>query len=152
MTFISVRYTWLAQGLALVIAIPFWCGLASAAETIWIEAENLQGVRGYCFPDMDQKTQGNWALSGPGIAPEWTQGGESEWLSIACGPDDATASATTAVEVPEAGTWRLWVRYRDWRGQTEVFAVRVEQKGGVAQEVLFGEKLVVDENDEFKLF
>lgn len=79
-----------------------------AAESIWIEAENLQGIHGYCFPDMDQKTAGHWALSGPGIAPEWTQGGESEWLSIACGPDDATAAAVTNFEVPEAAEWQLW--------------------------------------------
>jgi hypothetical protein len=122
-----------------------------AAESIWIEAENLHGVRGYCFADMDQKTAGHWALSGPGIAPEWTQGGESEWLSISCGPDDAAAAATATIEVPEAGEWRIWVRYRDWRGQTEIFAVRVEQTGVAAQEVEFGQKPVVDENDELKL-
>ncbi|NQU10750.1 hypothetical protein HQ590_08170, partial [bacterium] len=102
--------------LASLVALLPLCGAgpASAAETIWIEAENLQGVHGYCFPDMAErfpKTAGHWALSGPGIAPEWTQGGESEWLSISCSPDDATAAATTTVEVPEAGDWRLWVRY-----------------------------------------
>src|SRR5512138_3694118 len=116
--------------LTLTLAALFCCGLpARAAESIWIEAEHLQGVRGYCFPDMDQKTQGHWALSGPGIAPEWTQGGESEWLSIACSPDDDRASAEIDVEIPEAGAWTLWVRYRDWRRETERFAVRVEQPG-----------------------
>src|SRR3954471_15311366 len=75
---------------------------AGAAESIWVEAEHLKGVRGSCFPDMGGKTEGHWALSGPGIAPEWTQGGESEWLSIACGPDDDRASAAAEVEVPEA--------------------------------------------------
>lgn len=124
---------------------------SSAAESIWIEAENLQGVRGYCFADMDQTTAGHWALSGPGIAPEWTQGGESEWLSITCAPADAAAAASTTFEVPEAGEWRLWVRYRDWRGQTELFTVRVEQPGAAAQEVEFGQKPVIDENEELKL-
>jgi len=123
-----------------------------AVETIWIEAESLEGVRGSCFPDMDQKTAGHWALSGPGIAPEWTQGGESEWLSIACGPDENQGTATTGIDVPETGVWRLWIRYRDWRDQSEVFAVRVEQPGVAAQEFVFGDKPVVDENDEFKLY
>jgi len=136
----------------LVVATALATSPARAAETIWIEAENLQGVHGYCFPDMDQQTAGHWALSGPGIAPEWTQGGESEWLSIACAPDDATATASITVDVPEAGEWRLWVRYRDWRGQTEIFAVRLEQTGAGAQEVEFGQKPVVDDNDELKLY
>ncbi|MCX5661005.1 MAG: hypothetical protein NTW19_15055 [Planctomycetota bacterium] len=127
------------------------CFPARAAETLWIEAENLQGVHGYCFPDMDQKTAGHWALSGPGIAPEWTQGGESEWLSIACGPDDAAAAATIDLEIPEAGEWRVWVRYRDWRGQTELFAVRLEQPGADKQQLTFGQKPIVDEDDELKL-
>lgn len=124
----------------------------NAAESIWIEAENLHGIHGYCFADMDQKTAGHWALSGPGIAPEWTQGGESEWLSITCAPDDATASASTSFEVPEAGEWLIWVRYRDWRGQTEKFGVQIEQPGAAAQQCVFGEKPVVDENDELKLY
>ena len=123
-----------------------------AAESIWIEAENLQGIHGYCFPDMEQKTAGHWALSGPGIAPEWTQGGESEWLSISCGPDDATAAATTNFEVPEAEEWQLWVRYRDWREQPEKFGIRLEQAGLAAQQLVFGEKPVVDENEELKLY
>ncbi len=122
-----------------------------AAETIWIEAEHLRGVRGSCFPDMGHDTKGAWAISGPGIAPEWTQGGESEWLSIACGPNDATASATMEFEVPEAGDWRLWVRYRDWRGQSEVFGVKIEQAGTEPVQSRFGEKPVVDEDDELKL-
>src|SRR5438128_1458657 len=115
-----------------------WCGncavllamtqtIAHAAETVWIEAEHLRGVRGSCFPDMGQATHGAWALSGPGIAPEWTQGGESEWLSIACGPEESAAVATYEFEVPEAGQWHLWVRYRDWRDQSEIFEVRIEQ-------------------------
>src|SRR5262245_9653597 len=45
---------------------------ATAAETVWIEAEHLRGIKGHCFPDMKGKTNGSWALSGPGIGPEWT--------------------------------------------------------------------------------
>src|SRR5690242_20690449 len=123
-----------------------------AAESIWIEAEQLREVRGSCFPDMGGKTDGHWALSGPGIAPEWTQGGESGWLSIACAPEDDRASAWIDFEVPEAGEWKLWVRYRDWRKETELFAVRIEQPGGKTQQLVFGERPGpdVDEDDELK--
>ncbi len=132
---------------ALLLAAP----AAGGTETVWVEAEHLRGVRGSCFPDMGGKTDGHWALSGPGIAPEWTQGGESEWLSIACAPDDDQASASTDFEVPEAGDWALWVRYRDWRGRTERFAVRIEQDGRPARELVFGERPVVDEDEELKV-
>ena len=126
---------------------------ARGAESVWIEAEHLRGVRGSCFPDMGGKTAGHWALSGPGIAPEWTQGGESGWLSIACAPDDDRASASTDFEVPEAGEWMLWVRYRDWRKETELFAVRIEQPGRPPQQFVFGDRPApdVDEDDELKL-
>ena len=110
-------------------------------ETLWVEAEHLHGVRGSCFPDMDVKTDGHWALSGPGIAPEWTQGGESEWLSIACAPDDDTASATIELEVPDGGDWTLWVRYRDWRKETELFSIRIDQP-----------RMIVTSVEEFGLF
>lgn len=56
-----------------------------AAESLWIEAEHLDGIKGYCWPmgtPEQKKTGGHWALSGPGWAAEWTQGGESGFLSI----------------------------------------------------------------------
>jgi len=121
-------------------------------ETVWIEAEHLRGVRGHCFPDMNgHTTQGHWAIAGPGICAEWSQGGESGWLSIACGPEDAAARADCEIEIPASGAWRLWVRYRDWRGQTERFAVRLEQPGRNPVVLRFGDRPVVDEEDELKL-
>ena len=63
-------------------------GIATARESIWIEAEHLDGVRGYCWPmgtPAMKKTDGHWGLSGPGWAAEWNQGGESGFLSIATG-------------------------------------------------------------------
>ena len=50
----------------LILALLFPGTTAWGAESVWIEAEHLRGVRGSCFPDMDQKTAGHWALSGPG--------------------------------------------------------------------------------------
>src|SRR5215475_1466283 len=99
--------------LFLLVAVP-----VRAAESIWIEAEHLDGIKGYCWP-MGQpsmkKTAGHWGLSGPGWAAEWNQGGESGFLSIATGPDDDQAIATKTIEVPADGTWYVWVRYGDWR-------------------------------------
>jgi len=147
----AMRTTWTAAlTTTLLTALT---AVAAVPETVWIEAEHLAGVSGYCFPDIQaNETAGSWALSGPGVAPEWTQGGESEWLSIACGPKEDKAAATVTVEIPCAGDWRLWVRYRDWRDQAEEFAVKVEQAGAAARELVFGSKPVVDEDDEFKLY
>ncbi len=51
---------------------------AHAAESVWIEAEHMDGIRGYCWPmgrpEM-KKTDGHWGLSGPGWAAEWNMGG-----------------------------------------------------------------------------
>jgi hypothetical protein len=126
---------------------------APGAETIWIEAEHFRGVRGHCFPEVDKegKARGFWSFSGPGLCGEWSQGGESGWLSIACAPEESSAQAEYDVEVPVAGRWRLWVRYRDWRGQTELFAIRVEQAGKPPATLVFGSKTVVEEEDELKL-
>src|SRR5262245_60193901 len=83
---------------------------AFSAETLWIEAEHLEGIRGYCWPmgkgDM-KKTDGRWGLSGPGWAAEWCQGGESGFLSIAAGGDDDKAVVTKTIEVPTAGMYQL---------------------------------------------
>lgn len=58
-------------------------------------------------------TLGPGDRSRPGRRPprKWTQGGASGWLSVACAPDDDKAIASSDFEVPEAGEWKLWVRY-----------------------------------------
>src|SRR5688572_14356386 len=115
-----------------VLFVSSWLILpATAQESLWIEAEHLDGVRGYCWP-MGQpamkKTAGHWALSGPGWAAEWNQGGESGFLSIATAADDDRAAATTHVEAPVDGRYFVWVRYGDWRETSERFEVRLEQQ------------------------
>jgi len=62
-------------------------------------------------PEM-KKTVGHWALSGPGWAAEWNQGGESGFLSIATAADDDKAVVTKTVDIPIAGTYYVWVRGR----------------------------------------
>src|SRR6185295_6192234 len=109
------------------LAIASLGGAAAwAQETVWIEAEHLQGVKGYCWPGgKDPKTDGHWGISGPGWAAEWTQGGESNFMSIACGAADDKAVAGLDLDVPVAGPWNVWVRFRDNRGSTSRFQVKL---------------------------
>src|SRR5205807_1098667 len=129
--------------------------LPATEEYLWIEAEHLEGIKGFCWPmgkpEM-KKTNGHWGLSGPGWAAEWNQGGESGFLSIACGPDDDKAAVTKTVEVPAAGRYFVWVRYADWREQTERFQIRIEQTGKQPWEGRYGERAVIDEDNEMKLY
>ena len=124
------------------------------AEFIWLEAEHAVGLRGYCWPmgrPAMRQTEGCWGLSGPGWAAEWTQGGESGFLSIATGPGDDKARAELHAEVPSAGHWRLWVRYGDWREQSERFAITITQ-GERRQRLVFGAQPKVEEDQVMKLY
>src|SRR5687767_14763354 len=60
-------------------------------HSVWVEAEYLGPIKGanFSFQQVDATTKGTWSLSGPGVAPEWTMGGESEFLSIATRADEA---------------------------------------------------------------
>src|SRR6188768_2444606 len=106
--------------LSIFAALPIHFFPLHAAEGLWLEAENFHGIKGSCWPmgkpNMKQ-TDGHWGLSGPGWAAEWNQGGESGFLSIACGAGDDHATVTREVEIPASGDWVLWVRYGDWREQ-----------------------------------
>ncbi|HTN74749.1 MAG TPA: hypothetical protein VL096_05860, partial [Pirellulaceae bacterium] len=121
---------------------------AIGQESLWIEAEHLTGIRGYCWPmgkpEMKQ-TAGHWALSGPGWAAEWTQGGESGFLSIATAANDDKAIAAKAIEVPLSGKYYVWVRYADWRETTERFEISLEQPNRPAWLGKYGEQPVVEE-------
>src|SRR5436190_22373303 len=95
---------------------------ASAQESLWLETEHFEGLRGYCWPmgtPAMKKTAGHRGLSGPGRAAEWNQGGESGLLSIAAGGDDDKAVVFEDVETPIGGKYYVWARYGDWRGRTE---------------------------------
>jgi hypothetical protein len=128
---------------------------AHAVESVWIEAEHLDGIRGYCWPmgrpEM-KKTDGHWGLSGPGWAAEWNMGGESGFLSIATGADDDRAMATKSIEVPVDGNYAVWVRYGDWREATERFQIELEQNGMPTWIGRYGERPMVDEDNEMKLY
>lgn len=131
--------------------------LAPAAETLWLEAEHFTGIKGYCWPMGDDKrkmreTSGHWGLSGPGWAAEWSQGGESGFLSIATGGNDDKGTVTREVEIPARGKYNVWVRYGDWREKTERFQLQIEQDGAPTWTARFGEKPLVEEDNEMKLY
>ena len=119
-------------------------------ETVWVEAEHLEGVRGYCWPGGQKPvTDGHWGISGPGWAAEWTQGGESNFMSIACGAADDKAVAGLDLDIPIAGAYRVWIRFRDNRGATSRFQARLTPPGTV---LTYGTKPIVEEDNELKLY
>ena len=144
-----------AQTIILFLSASLAALPAIAQESLWLEAEHFDGLRGYCWPmgrpEM-KKTAGHWALSGPGWAAEWNQGGESGFLSIATAADDDKAVVTKTVDIPIAGTYYVWVRYGDWREKTERFQIQIEQPGQKVWEGKFGEKPVIEEDNEMKLY
>jgi hypothetical protein len=122
-------------------------------QTVWLEAESFGPLKGANFSYMPeaQQTRGSWALAGPDTAPAWTQGGESEFMSIAARADEPGELVIgREVEFPAAGAVTLWVRYADYRDKREAFGVRVRQ-GGRAISHVFGMRPVVDELDPMKL-
>src|SRR5437667_5532751 len=97
-------------------------------ESIWVEAESFGPLKGANFSFMreDRQTRGSWSLAGPDAAAAWTQGGESEFMSIAARADEALGTAVSReTVVPVGGAYRLWVRYADYRAKEEEFLVRV---------------------------
>jgi hypothetical protein len=127
---------------------------AAAPHHVWVEAESLGPLNGgnFSFQQPEATTKGSWALAGPGVAAEWTQGGESEFLSVAARADEpGEVVAGRDVEVPAAGTYTLWVRYADYRKRAETFGVRVTQAGAKAGDHRFGERPIIDELDPMSL-
>ena len=142
---------------SLVLTVLFLTCSISAQEqlphTVWLEAETFGPLHGanFSFQQPDKTTKGSWSLSGPGVAPEWTQGGESEFLSIAARADEpGEVVVGRDTEIPAVGKYSLWVRYVDYRGKKESFGIRIKQ-GGQTFSHVFGEKPVVDDLDQMKL-
>ncbi|MBI3920362.1 MAG: hypothetical protein HY318_03000, partial [Armatimonadetes bacterium] len=139
--------------------LSLWVRTEGVAQTpvpqsVWIESEHLLGVKGanFSYFKEDRQAKGTWGISGPGVAAEWTQGGESEWMSIAARADEPSAVASFPFEVPVSGRYRLWVRYADYREAREEFGVRISQNKQVKTDHRFGAEPVIDENDQMKLF
>ncbi len=122
-------------------------------ESIWMEAESFGPLRGanFSFMKEDLQTSGSWSIAGPDVAASWTQGGESEFMSVAARADEPAGTAISREAlVPRNASYRLWVRYADYRTKAERFVVRTHQAGKTS-EFTFGADSIVDEMDQMKL-
>src|SRR5438128_1162083 len=105
-------------------------------EYLWYETENMRGISeapqhepvlNPSWMDLPAANAPGWGISGPGVSAEWSQGGESEWNSVAASADETRGAIWQDLEVPRAGDYKIWVRYADWAYKTENFAVSITQ-------------------------
>ncbi len=142
-------------------------------EYLWYEAENMRGITQTArhepqlnpsYLEIPAAKAPGWSISGPGVSAEWSQGGESEWNSVAASADETHATIWQDVQIPRAGEYKLWVRYADWAGKSENFDVRVTQ-GTVSNSFTtsvstpdeyfvgeFGTRDLVDPHDEMNMY
>jgi hypothetical protein len=132
-----------------------------AAEYLWYEAENMRGLTetsrhepllNPSYLDLPAAKAPGWSISGPGVSAEWTQGGESEWNSVAAAADETRGVIWQDLEVPRSGEYKIWVRYADWARKTESFIVRVSQQGREVARHEFGSRDVLDSHDEVSMY
>lgn len=133
----------------------------AAPEYLWYEAENMRGisrsaggepVQNPSWTDLPRAQNPGWAINGPGVSAEWSQGGESEWNSVAASADETRARLEQDIEVSRGGTYKLWVRYADWVGRTEDFTARIMQGGREIMRHEFGVRDLVDAHDETAMY
>jgi hypothetical protein len=93
-----------------------------------------------------------WGMNGPGVSAEWSQGGESEWNSVAAAADETRATIFQDIEAPSAGQYRVWVRYADWAGRKENFVVKITQADVVVFRHEFGARDRIDPHDETSMY
>src|SRR4029453_18591683 len=102
------RYCVLGCWLVILAAASDGVAQEPARHSVWLEAEHFSPLSGsnFLFQKVDKTTKGAWSISGPGVAAEWTQGGESEFMSIAARADEpGELVVSRAVEVPAAGRY-----------------------------------------------
>jgi hypothetical protein len=146
-------------------------------EYLWYEAENMRGITktsrhepllNPSYLNLPAAKAPGWSISGPGVSAEWSQGGESEWNSVAASADATSGEIWQDFEIPRAGEYKVWVRYADWANKTESFAVRITQsvpvvqsRKGVSFSIVplgqvflheFGEKDIIDPHDEVSMY
>ncbi len=138
--------------LLLVMAGLVW-GQERPAVYVWLEPEWFEGVEGhFAYWTGTAQPRGTWGIAGPGIAAEWSQGGESEWNSMGAPAAERSARCQRRIQVPRAGKYHLWVRYVDHRRRSEPFRVHVEQNGKVVMGGELGLKDVLPPGDEYQLY
>jgi len=135
--------------LACRVAIPLVCvtatlagipaGLQAADEIksakpvyMKLEAEDFEGFGAY-------KGKAVWTHC-MAWYPQWSRGGASGWWSAqgdAASPEGEIGLDTT---IPQTDKYRLWVRYEDYKGEQEPFAVAVCPAEGKSNVKQFGLK------------
>ena len=130
-------------------------------EYLWYEAENMRGfgtkptgepVQNPSWMNLRRADAPGWGMNGPGVSAEWSQGGESEWNSVAASADETTGKIYQDIEIPRAGNYKIWVRYADWANKTESFVIRVTQGGRELLRHEFGTKDIIDPHDEVSMY
>jgi hypothetical protein len=120
---------------------------------LWHEPEWFDGVQGtFAYWTGNAKPTGAWGIAGPGISPEWTQGGESEWNSIGAAAEETRAHCFRDLLIPRAGSYRVWVRYVDHRKKKTPFKLLLSTSGKTLAQHEFGQRPVVPVNDEYQLY
>jgi hypothetical protein len=131
------------------------------AEYLWYEAENMRGVTetsqhepqlNPSYLELPAERVPGWSISGPGVSAEWSQGGESEWNSVAASANESRAHIWQDLEIPRGGEQKIWVRYADWAGKSENFVVRVMQQDREVFRHEFGARDVIDQHDETSMY
>jgi hypothetical protein len=119
---------------------------------LWLEAEWFDGVEGtFAYWTGTAKPTGTWGVAGPGVSPEWTQGGESEWNSAGAPAAETRARCGRDLTVPGAGRYKVWVRHVEHRKKTQPFTVVLSQDGKSHKHEL-GVQPVIPVNDEYQLY
>src|SRR3982751_4556392 len=130
-------------------------------EYLWYEAENMSGVSldarneprvNPSWQTLMRAQAPGWGMSGPGVSAEWSQGGESEWNSVAASPDETRATLFQEIEIPRDGEYRVWARYADWARKDESFTVRLTQQGREVFRHEFGAHDLIDPHDEVSMY
>src|SRR5687767_11118969 len=125
-------------------------------EYLWYEAENMLGLatdrRGEpilnpSWLNYPKAKAPGWGINGPGVSAEWSQGGESEWNSVAASADETRATLFQDVTIPRDGAYRVWARYADWANKSETFTMRLTQQGREVFRHEFGARDLVDTHD-----
>src|SRR5215213_6355480 len=130
-------------------------------EYLWSEAENMGGLSldarneprlNPVWQNLARERAPGWGINGPGVSAEWSQGGESEWNSVAASPDETRATLFQEMEIPRDGDYRVWARYADWARKDEGFTVRLTQQGREVFRREFGARDLIDPHDEVSTF
>src|ERR1051325_3749322 len=134
---------------------------ASELEYLWYEAENMRGITetsrhepllNPSYLEIPAAKAPGWSISGPGVSAEWSQGGESEWNSVAASADETRGTLWQDIEIPGGGEHKVWVRYADFGNKTENFLMRITQAGREVFRHEFGAKDVIDPHDETSMY